>query len=91
MVSRNYSAEAQGKVLKFGLIIDFSHSAISNLKQRETKHQRTKSKPTQIQNLHDNKKNSGTSVLLWYTPKIKYPNSIYGSSYMTKPPRDKEL
>lgn len=52
MVSRIYNAEAQGKVLKFGLIIDFSHSAISNLKQRETKRQQqqqkanTNSKPT---------------------------------------------
>ena len=45
---------------------------------------------TIIQNLND-EKHTRTSVLLWYTLKIKYPSSIHGSKYMTKPPRNKEL
>lgn len=77
-----------GQVLNFGLITDFSHS--SNLKQDKTNINEQK-KQTKIQNLNDDKKNTGTSVLLWYTPKIKYPNSIHGSNYMTKPPKSKEL
>lgn len=86
-MGRNDSAEAQGRS-PVGPDYRFSHSSISNLKQNETNKQ---NKQTQIQNLNEDIKNTGTSVLLWYTPKIKYPNSIHGSSDMTKPSRNKEL
>lgn len=56
-VSRNHGADA-GKVLKFGLIIEFFHSPISNLKNKT----KTKEQSKQIQNINGN--NTGTSVLL---------------------------
>lgn len=54
----------------------FYHSSISNFKTKQNKQ-------TQIQSLSEDKKNTGTSIILWYTPKIKYPNSIHGSNGKT--------
>lgn len=88
-MGRNDSAGAQGRS-PVGPDYRLSHSPTSNFKQNET-NTNQQNKQTQIQNLNEGIKNTGTSVLLWYTPKIKYPNSIHGSSDMTKPSRNKEL
>lgn len=74
-------------VLKFGLGYRFFPLLFSIWK---IKHNKTK-QSTQIQNLYNNNNNTRTSVLLQYTPKIKYPSATQGSKDMTKSPTNKAV
>lgn len=80
-----HCAEAQGSAQVWPGLQTFLSSIFNFKKIKQNKNQQRK----QIQNLYNNTR---TSVLLQYTPKIKYPSSsTQGSKDMTKSPKNKAV